>query len=182
MLWKECERDFSSWHCAVWNIPFLLASEHPSCVWGGVQSRASWEAHHPAALHLSDAIKQQGKRTEELVNLSHPACSKDYWCCIIHQSMTDLVAGSAARGVQLLPLLQLPIKLLVCENNLWLCVCPWAFQLVHVQRSLLPWTQIKCEGPVHWEMLQFCHFLVFCNVIEVGKYGYFLCNNNPEKF
>lgn len=88
LLWWECERGFSSCRCAVQNIPFLIASEHPSWVWGGVQSRACWEAHYPAALHLSDAIKQQGKRMEELVNLSHPACSKDYWCCVIHQSMT----------------------------------------------------------------------------------------------
>lgn len=72
------------------------------------------------------------------------------------------------------------VMLLVYENSLWFCVGPWAFQLVHLKGSLWPWTQIKSEGPVHWEMLLFWHFIVFCSVIEVGKYSYFLCNKSWE--
>lgn len=183
MLWGECERGFSSWHCAVQNIPFLLASEHPSWVWGGVQSRACWEAHYPAALRLSDAIKQQAKRMEELVNLSHPACSEDYWCCIIHQSMTDLVVGSAARGVQLLLLLQLPIKNDPClwKKPLTLCL-PMSLSISTRERITLALDSDKMWRSSSMRNATVLTFPCVCNVLEVGKYWYFLCNSNPGKF
>ena len=62
------------------------------------------------------------------------------------------------------------VMLPVYENSLCLCICPWAFQLIRLKRSVLPWTQTKCEGPVQWEMLPFWHFFVFWNGIEIGKY------------